>query len=369
MSDVTVPPNLWVKSGKRMVKVVLSGPEAAFLPMEQFISALFDHGVLKENNLNNISITIPHNKRKRCVYGDVSFTHRQSFTISYKNEKLQFLLIDPCDKRHLVTLLHMPIETTREAITYIFSSFGCDTSDIRLAPGTEYRHDRWQLLIHKKDLEKVPENFVLPNMGPEGEHLRIKVFLEGRKPTTNLKQNKEPEMNSQQHATTSQAHSSSITDSPEQTASATPINQPPPTTSTPTARPRPTPSPRDEQPFLKRKRQEESRMSSSDFKVIESLLKATVDDCMLKINSPITTLDQTGGARKKTYEGDIRKERNEMSENGSNQRSASDGGENHQRIHHAVSRSAGDRASDWREANRKQYDSNCNRKTLHNYFQ
>ena len=109
-------------------------------------------------------------------------------------------------------------------------------------------------------------------------------------------------------------------------------------------------------------------MSSSDFKVIESLLKATVDDC-LKINSPITTLDQTGGARKKTYEGDIRKERNEMSENASNQRSASDGGENRQWIHHAVSRSAGDRASDWREANRKQYDSNCNRKTLHNYFQ
>ena len=67
MGDVTVPPNLWTKSVKNMVKVVLSGQGAAFLPTDAFVGALFDHGVVRENNLKNISITIPHNKRKRYL--------------------------------------------------------------------------------------------------------------------------------------------------------------------------------------------------------------------------------------------------------------------------------------------------------------
>ena len=357
MGDVTVPPNLWTKSVKNMVKVILSGHGAAFLPTDAFVGALFDHGVVRENNLKNISITIPHNKRKRYLYGDVSFKHRQSFTISYENENIQFLLIDPCDRRHQVTLLHMPIETTREAITYIFSSFGCDTSDISLAPGSEFRHDRWQLLVDKKDIEKVPDNFVLPNMGPEGEHLRIKVFLEGRKPTTSLKQNVENRMNTQEQTTTNQAHSASPGDFPRQTAPSIPINQPPPPTFTPTTRPRPTPSPNEEQPFLKR-----TRSVPGEFD--ESMIDRIMGNIQKISNtlSPEQTNDQMNSNKDESQ-----RERQQRSD-AVKQRNAAEGGDRRHRNQQDVPISASDQATDWREANRRQYDENLNRKTLHGYF-
>ena len=352
MGDVTVPPNLWTKSVKNMVKVVLSGQGAAFLPTDAFVGALFDHGVVRENNLKNISITIPHNKRKRYLYGDVSFKHRQSFTISYENENIQFLLIDPCDKRHQVTLLHMPIETTREAVTYIFTTFGCDTSDISIAPGSEFRHDRWQLLVDRKDIEKVPDNFVLPNMGPEGENLRIKVFLEGRKPSTSLKQNVENHMNTQEQTTTNQARSASLEDFPRQTAPSIPINQPPPPTFTPTTRPRPTPSPNEEQPFLKRIRPENNSKSvpgefdQSMLETIMSNIQATSKDL-----SP--TSEQTND-QMKSNKDESHRERQQRSD-AVKQRNAAEGGDRRHRNQQEMPKSAGDRATDWREANRRQY--------------
>ena len=44
-------------------------------------------------------------------------------------------------------------------------------------------HDCWQLLIECSDIDDIPQYilFILPNMGPDGEHLETKVFVEGRK--------------------------------------------------------------------------------------------------------------------------------------------------------------------------------------------
>ena len=47
-------------------------------------------------------------------------------------------------------------------------------------------HDRWQLLIECSDIDDIPQLFILPNMGPDGEHLMIKVFVEGRKAVSDI---------------------------------------------------------------------------------------------------------------------------------------------------------------------------------------
>ena len=132
--------------------------------------------------LKKITIIIQDNNRKRYVFGNVSYTHRQQFIANYNDEEITFLLIDPKDKRTVVTLLHMPIQTTEKAIRHIFSALDedCVVSDVKVAPGSQMRHDRWQLLLECQNKERIPDSFILSKMGIEGEDIVVKVFLEGR---------------------------------------------------------------------------------------------------------------------------------------------------------------------------------------------
>ena len=76
----------------------------------------------------------------------------------------------------------MPINTTPEIITYIFNTINpaWELSEIRLEPGIEQRHDRWQLMLKCSEQNEIPHQFVLPKRGPEKEDLTIKVFVTGR---------------------------------------------------------------------------------------------------------------------------------------------------------------------------------------------
>ena len=184
MSRVSVPTTLWKTNRQRSLKVILRGVGASFLPQDIFINSLYKEGVLKNSSIDSVNIIITENNRKRYVYGDVSFEHRQEFSIPYKENKISFLLIDPSDNRKQVTLLHMPIETTPEAIAHIFKTFHSDIkiSNVTQASGSQIRHDRWQLLAECYDFNMihVPDVFILPNMSPEGHDIYAKIFVEGR---------------------------------------------------------------------------------------------------------------------------------------------------------------------------------------------
>ena len=151
MKTFDLPNDTWgnTDSEEGVVKVIMRGPSAARLPPDAFINILFENNILSENNFEKIRIVIQDNNRKRYVFGNVSYTHRQQFTANYNNEELSFLLIDHRDKRTVVTLLHMPIQTTEKAIRHIFSALDeeCVVSDVKVAPGTQMRHDHWQLLL------------------------------------------------------------------------------------------------------------------------------------------------------------------------------------------------------------------------------
>ena len=169
-------------SDDKVVKVIMRGRSAAVLPAHAFISILFENGVINENSFNNIRIIIQENNRKRYVFGKVKYSHRQTFSAFYEDEEISFLLIDPTEKRTLVTLIHMPVQTTEKAIEFIFKKLDneCDVSEVNIAPGDQMRYDRWQFMLDCKDKSKIPDAFVLPKMGIEGQDLIVKIFLEGR---------------------------------------------------------------------------------------------------------------------------------------------------------------------------------------------
>ena len=281
MSFISVPEEEWVINRKKVVKVVLKGEEASTLPPDVFINALHDNGVLKDNNSSNIRMTIPHNNRKRFVYGDVNYSHRQTFSITYKQDNISFLLLDPDDARVQVTLLHMPIETSEGAIRHIFNEINSDfcVSDVKVAPGKQMRHDRWQLMIECSDIDEIPHLFILPNMGPEREHLKVKVFVEGRKTISDLplplsSRFSEQQSDALEPANNSLTHSTSQDTLTKQPSAATPTKQPPPPIFTPSCRPRPTPSPTEEQPDMKRVRPENNDVQgdSNSIKTTETLV-------------------------------------------------------------------------------------------------
>merc|ERR1711860_238057 len=78
----------------------------------------------------------------------------------------------------------MPYQTTPAAIRHIFSVLNKDwhVSDIKHSPGTQMRNDRWQCFLECENKDLIPHYFILPKMGVEGENLKIKVRLRGRKP-------------------------------------------------------------------------------------------------------------------------------------------------------------------------------------------
>ena len=80
-------------------------------------------------------------------------------------------------------MLPMPVQTTTEAVAFILKSINnkIDASDIRLAPGSQMRHDRWQAMVSQESVHFLPAHFVLKGLGPENEDLNVKLFVEGRK--------------------------------------------------------------------------------------------------------------------------------------------------------------------------------------------
>ena len=187
MQPISVPTNLLSKKDDRVVKVILQGVGASSLPPIVFFKALVENGIIKDDCYNNFKITMPENNRKRYVFGDVHFTHRQSFSIIFQGETINFLLINPKDSRLQITMLPMPVETTEEAVLFILKSINSkiDVSDIRLAPGSQMRHDRWQAMVSYECRNLLPDHFVLRDLGPENENLKVKLFIEGRKSPQN----------------------------------------------------------------------------------------------------------------------------------------------------------------------------------------
>ena len=162
----------------------------------------------------------------------------------------------------------MPIETTERAIRCIFydiDPMSC-VSEVKVAPGRQARHDRWQLMLDCDDIEKIPHSFILPSMGPEWEDLKVKVFVKGREPilenppsfpATETFEHTDSQMKPREQEDTALKQSASNVPLPKEKSAATPAVPPPPPPHTPSARPRPTPSPNEEQPFLKRVRPQE----------------------------------------------------------------------------------------------------------------
>ena len=177
--NVIVPDDLWPDINEGVAKVVLSGIGANALPPDIFLDALREKGIITDNN---IRVNIPFSKRKRLVYGNLKFKHKQSFEYQYQDNTITFMIFDPNDSRAELTLLHMPINTTPEVINYIFNAINPNwkTSEIRLEPGVEQRHDRWKLMLECSDRNEIPHYICLPKRGAEKEDLKIKVFVTGR---------------------------------------------------------------------------------------------------------------------------------------------------------------------------------------------
>ena len=60
-------------------------------------------------------------------------------------------------------MLPMPVQTTTEAVAFILKSINnkIDASDIKLAPGSQMRHDRWQAMVSRESVDLLPARFVL----------------------------------------------------------------------------------------------------------------------------------------------------------------------------------------------------------------
>ena len=84
-----------------------------------------------------------------------------------------------CTHARLVIRL---ISLCTEVLEYIFNAINPNwkTSEIRLEPGVEMRHDRWQLMLECSDRNEIPHYIGLPKRGAEKEDLKIKVFVTGR---------------------------------------------------------------------------------------------------------------------------------------------------------------------------------------------
>ena len=180
--NVCVPDDLWPDINEGVAKVVLSGIGANTLPPDIFLIALIKNGIITDDDISNTRVNIPFSKRKRLVYGNLKYKHKQTFEFQYQGNTITFILFDPNDSRAELTLLHMPINTTPEVISYIFNAINPNwkTSEIRLEPGVEQRHDRWQLMLECSDRNEIPHYIGLPKRGAEKEDLKIKVFVTGR---------------------------------------------------------------------------------------------------------------------------------------------------------------------------------------------
>ena len=178
---VSVPKNLWSDVSTDVVKVIIKGTGAERLPNEIL------HRELKKGLIiideDNINISIIESKRKRYVYAKkLKYEHRETVYMFYEGHLLSLLLIDPNDTRAEITLLHMPIQTNSVVIEHIFLSMNSKwrTSGIRHAPGEQKRGDRWQLYLECDDRKSIPDEFVLNEMGPEGQDIKVKIFVNGR---------------------------------------------------------------------------------------------------------------------------------------------------------------------------------------------
>ena len=65
-------------------------------------------------------------------------------------------------------MLPMPVQTTTEAVAFILKSINnkIDASDIKLVPGSQMRHDRWQAMVSQESVNLLPACFVLKGLLP-----------------------------------------------------------------------------------------------------------------------------------------------------------------------------------------------------------
>ena len=103
-----VPDDLWTDITGGVAKVVLSGKGASTLPPDVFRKALSDNNIIKNCDVNTIRVHIPLSKRKRFIYGLLNYKHKQTFSIQYEGNCVEFLLIDPNDTRSETTLYTCP---------------------------------------------------------------------------------------------------------------------------------------------------------------------------------------------------------------------------------------------------------------------
>ena len=191
-----------------------------------------NRSIILDDNDFNINISIIESKRKRYVYAmKLKYEHRQTVNILYEGHLLSLLLIDPNDTRAEITLLNMPIQTNPAVIEHIFLTMNSKwkTSGIKHAPGEQKRGDRWQLYLECDDRKTIPEGFVLSEMGPEGQDIRVKIFVSGRR----VGQISEQE-------TTKEKSQSKLPPTPLPTTTPTPQVSAPPPLSTPSPKSVPT---------------------------------------------------------------------------------------------------------------------------------
>ena len=120
--NVIVPDDLWPDINEGVAKVVLSGIGASTLPPDIFLNALRKNKIISDNDIKTTRVIIPFSKRKRLVYGNLKYQHKQTFEFQYQGYTISFILFDQNDSRAELTLLHLPINTTPEVIKYIFNA-------------------------------------------------------------------------------------------------------------------------------------------------------------------------------------------------------------------------------------------------------
>ena len=81
--NIYVPDDEWCINSKHVVNAVMKGTEGSTLPPDLFVNALYENFIVKDNNCDNVVITIPKYNRKRFVYGEVSYTNHHTFSIAH----------------------------------------------------------------------------------------------------------------------------------------------------------------------------------------------------------------------------------------------------------------------------------------------
>ncbi len=92
------------------------------------------------------------------------------------------------------------------------------------------RHDRWQAMISYECRNLLPDHFVLRDLGPENENLKVKLFIEGRKSPQNDDPTLMTTKSSSSHAQRQTAPAPHAPPAPYSSSDTTTLPTPPPPT-------------------------------------------------------------------------------------------------------------------------------------------